>query len=252
MKPSPRYGLAAVSLNMLMAVLAIQWSLLVHGFLRLHYDVCDVVEEGEEEHQNGHELEHEHDEAHEHEHPVGRYNLNCHPNWPWINLNLHSMISADFATFAVLVSFGVLLGTTSPIQLLFMTLVEIILLNVNEVIGRSLLGAVDVGDCIFSHMFGAYFGLSISKVLYNKNASKSNKACATRTSDLFSMVGTAFLWVFWPSFNTGAAAEGDAQMRALINTYLALCASCMAAFAISALVNPQSKFCMVSTAAKIM
>ena len=52
-------------------------------------------------------------------------------------------------------------------------------------------------------------------------------------------VGTAFLWVFWPSFNTGAAAEGDAQMRALINTYLALCASCMAAFAISALVNPQ-------------
>ena len=83
-----------------------------------------------------------------------------------------------------------------------MTLVEILLLNVNEVlrtksavmvfiismtmvmimflialmmmmemvmmmkvIGRNLLGAVDVGDCIFSHMFGAYFGLSISKVL---------------------------------------------------------------------------------------
>ena len=77
-----------------------------------------------------------------------------------------------------------------------MTLVEILLLNVNEVlrmilivmmmvmimmflflialmmmmmmmmkvIGRNLLGAVDVGDCIFSHMFGAYFGLSISKV----------------------------------------------------------------------------------------
>ena len=87
-------------------------------------------------------------------------------------------------------------GTTSPIQLLFMTLVEIILLNVNEVaemvimmmamlmemlvqptvfmmmmmpkvIGRNVLGAVDVGDCIFSHMFGAYFGLSISKVFFS-------------------------------------------------------------------------------------
>ena len=33
-----------------------------------------------------------------------------------------------------------------------------------KVMGRNLLGAVDVGDCIFSHMFGAYFGLSISKV----------------------------------------------------------------------------------------
>ena len=28
-----------------------------------------------------------------------------------------------------------------------------------------------------------------------------------------------FLWMFWPSFNAGAAAEGDAQMRAIVNTY---------------------------------
>lgn len=33
-------------------------------------------------------------------------------------------------------------------------------------------------------------------------------------------------------------------MRGLINTYLSLCASCMSAFALSALVNPQRKFCM--------
>ena len=32
-------------------------------------------------------------------------------------------------------------------------------------------------------------------------------------------VGTVFLWMFWPSFNAGAAAEGDAQMRAIVNTY---------------------------------
>ena len=25
--------------------------------------------------------------------------------------------------------------------------------------------------------------------------------------------------MFWPSFNAGAAAEGDAQMRAIVNTY---------------------------------
>ena len=51
--------------------------------------------------------------------------------------------------------------------------------------------------------------------------------------------------MFWPSFNSGAAAEGDAQMRGLINTYLSLCACAMSAFAVSALVNPQRKFCMV-------
>merc|ERR1719244_1308730 len=140
--------------------------------------------------------------------------------------------------------FGVLLGTTSPIQLIVMTIIEIVLFNVNEVIGRKYIGAVDCGDTIFVHMFGAYFGLAISRVLYNEHALNSDKAGANRTSDLFSMVGTVFLWMFWPSFNAGAAAAGDAQMRGLINTYLSLCACCMSAFAASALVNPQRKFCM--------
>ena len=60
-------------------------------------------------------------------------------------------------------------------------------------------------------------------------------------------IGTLFLWMYWPSFNAGAAAKGDAQMRAVINTYISLCACCCSAFAVSALVNPQRKFCMVTT-----
>ena len=53
--------------------------------------------------------------------------------------------------------------------------------------------------------------------------------------------------MYWPSFNGGAAAAGDAQMRAVINTYISLCAGCCSTFAVSALVNPQRKFCMVKT-----
>ena len=33
------------------------------------------------------------------------------------------------------------------------------------------------------------------------------------------MVGTVFLWMFWPSFNGAAAATGEAQHRAILNTY---------------------------------
>merc|ERR1711953_825281 len=44
--------------------------------------------------------------------------------------------------------------------------------------------------------------------------------------------------------NAGAAATGDAQQRAVINTYLALCAACCSAFAVSALVNHERKFVM--------
>ena len=58
-------------------------------------------------------------------------------------------------------------------------------------------------------------------------------------------VGTIFLWMFWPSFNGGAAATGDAQQRAVINTYYSLCSCVMAAFAFSALVTPSKKFSMV-------
>ena len=36
-----KYGLSAVSLNLLVAALCIQWQVLVSGFLHLHYDKCN-------------------------------------------------------------------------------------------------------------------------------------------------------------------------------------------------------------------
>jgi len=209
-----KYGLSAVSLNMLCSVLAIQWSMLLHGFIYPH---C--------------------------EDPKVEW-ADCESSWGYLDIGLGTLLSADFATAAVLISFGAVIGTTNPLQLLVMTLIEIVLFNVNEYIGRDILHAVDAGDTIFVHMFGAYFGLAVSWVLYNKYAVTSEKAGSSYTSDLFSMIGTVFLWMFWPSFNAGAAAEGDAQMRAVINTYLSLCACVMASFAASAFVSPERKFTM--------
>lgn len=42
------------------------------------------------------------------------------------------MINADFSTAAVLISFGVVLGKTSPMQMLTMTILEIAVFAVNE------------------------------------------------------------------------------------------------------------------------
>jgi len=42
------------------------------------------------------------------------------------------------------------------------------------------------------------------------------------------MIGTLFLWMYWPSFN-GALGAGAAQQRVIINTYLSLACSCIAA-----------------------
>ena len=51
-----------------------------------------------------------------------------------------------------------------------MSLIEIVLFVGNEIIGRQKLGAVDAGDTIFVHLFGAYFGMAVSRVLHYKNA----------------------------------------------------------------------------------
>ena len=49
------------------------------------------------------------------------------------------MLYSDFAAATVLISFGVIIGTTSPLQLIVMALIEIVLFFVNEVIGRKYL-----------------------------------------------------------------------------------------------------------------
>ena len=49
------------------------------------------------------------------------------------------MLYSDFAAAAVLISFGVVIGKTSPLQLIVMSLIEIVLFTVNETIGRKYL-----------------------------------------------------------------------------------------------------------------
>merc|ERR1719490_143252 len=194
-----RYGLSAVSLNMLLSAVAIEVFTLVYGFFHLH---------------------------------------RTDGGWPFIGIDMGTMLSADFAAAAVLISFGVVLGVATPLQLLVMTVLEITLFVINEKIGRDYVGAVDAGDTIFVHIFGAYFGLTVARVLARPDIAKSSLEGTTATSDLFSMVGTVFLWMFWPSFNAGAAAEGDAQMRAIVNTYYSLCSCAITTFAFSALLTP--------------
>ena len=50
------------------------------------------------------------------------------------------LLTADFASAAVLISFGVVLGKASPFQLIIMALIEIVLFVANEVLGRAVFG----------------------------------------------------------------------------------------------------------------
>ena len=83
----------------------------------------------------------------------------------------------------------------------------------------------------------------------------------TKTSNSFSMLGTLFLWVFWPSFMASGGLKGVEtlclrenegfclsyllsglpQQRAMMNTYSSIIASVVATFAVSALSNKEGK-----------
>ncbi|CAF4395722.1 unnamed protein product [Rotaria sordida] len=65
---------------------------------------------------------------------------------------------------------------------------------------------------------------------------ESTKESSSYASDIFSMIGTLFLFCFWPSFNAGTA-YGDGRLRAIVNTYISISASVILTFTVSALVG---------------
>ncbi|XP_032040401.1 ammonium transporter Rh type A [Aythya fuligula] len=161
-----------------------------------------------------------------------------------IRVDINSMINADFSTATALISFGAVLGKTSPVQMLILTILEITIFACNEHLVTEIFQATDVGASMTIHAFGAYFGLAVSLVLYRPGLkNKHENEESTYHSDLFAMIGTLFLWIFWPSFNSAIA--HDNRPKAIINTYCSLAASTVVTFALSSLVDQRGKFSMV-------
>ncbi len=122
-------------------------------------------------------------------------------------IDIVTLIDADVAAAAVLITFGAVLGKTSPLQMTVLALLEVVFYCVNFFIGTHLFGAVDAGGSMFVHAFGAYFGLACAFVLNRGWHKRHALAQSQYHSDLFATIGTLFLWICWPSFN-GALVSG--------------------------------------------
>ncbi|NXI05018.1 RHAG protein, partial [Pachycephala philippinensis] len=158
-----------------------------------------------------------------------------------IHVNIERYITAT-----ALISFGALLGKTSPMQMLILTLLEITIFACNEHLVTEVFEATDVGASMTIHAFGAYFGLAAAFILYRPGLTKKHENDeSTYHSDMFAMIGTLFLWLFWPSFNSAIATTPEAQATAIINTYYSLAACTVVTFALSSLVDKRGKFSMV-------
>jgi ammonium transporter Rh len=60
-----------------------------------------------------------------------------------------------------------------------------------------------MGGSMYVHTFGAYFGIACSIALTNKDILKKSEKYekGNYNSQLIAMIGTLFLWCYWPSFN---------------------------------------------------
>ncbi|KAG7481732.1 ammonium transporter Rh type C 2 [Solea senegalensis] len=200
-----RYSFGGVGFNFLIASFGLQWALLMQGWF------------------------------HSLDHTTGK-----------IYIGVESLINADFCCAGCLIAYGALLGKVSPVQLMVVTLFGITLFAVEEYIILSLLHCRDAGGSMVIHAFGGYYGLAISWVLYRPKLHQSSRLNGSvYHSDMFAMIGTLFLWMYWPSFNSAITDHGDGQHRAAINTYLALASSVLTTVAISSMSKKKGKLDMV-------
>jgi len=208
-----RYSFGSIAFNFLLCALCIQWQLIMFGA------ICQGWNGSPDDQGWGKDLH--------------KYRF-----------SLDSLTDADLGTATILISMGAVLGRTTPSQLMFMAFIEVPLYAVNFYIIMHYLKITDVGGSIAIHVFGCYFGLAVSYVLGKPSNLKDNKSMYH--SDLFSMIGTLFLWLYWPSFNAyyayypetpegghdGLMRDSD-RTRCYVNTVLSLCAATMSTFAFS-------------------
>lgn len=115
---------------------------------------------------------------------------------------------------------------------------EVFFYCINEAIVVEIFKIYDIGGSIVIHTFGAFFGLSVALFYQAEDAIKDSAKLNSGNylSDLVSMIGTLFLYAYWPSFN-GALGSGTYIHRASINTYLSMACSVIASIVISKLAH---------------
>ena len=82
------------------------------------------------------------------------------------------------------------MGKVSRLQLLVISVIEVVMYAVNEFIVLEELKVADAGGSIIVHIFACYFGMAVTFVLRRPEDTKNNtKEIVVYHSDLFAMTG---------------------------------------------------------------
>ena len=154
--------------------------------------------------------------------------------------NISMLLFAEFAAASLLIAIGGPLGRVNTSQYLLIGLLFTPLYAVNEWLLFSGIviptGAfLDTAGSVMIHAFGAYFALGMTIMLTTKKES-SIPINTSKTSNEFALLGSAALWIFWPSFCSALVAVDKIPLVA-INTVLALCGATLATYVFTILIR---------------
>ena len=154
--------------------------------------------------------------------------------------NISMLLFAEFAAASLLIAIGGPLGRVNTSQSLLIGLLFTPLYALNEWLLFS--GAIipvgtmlDTAGSISIHAFGAYFAVGLIVMLTVKK-DREVQVETSKRSNQFAMLGSAALWVFWPSFCSALVAVDKVPLAA-INTIMALCGATLATYVFSVLLR---------------
>ena len=147
--------------------------------------------------------------------------------------NISILLFAEFAAASLLIAIGGPLGRINTSQYMLIGLLFTPLYAVNEwlLFSGSVIptGAfLDTAGSVMIHAFGAYFSLGMIIMLTTKRET-SMPIDSSKRSNEFALLGSAALWIFWPSF-CSALVSIDKIPLVAINTILALCGATLATY----------------------
>jgi ammonium transporter Rh len=165
---------------------------------------------------------------------------------------IEQLILAEFGAASLLIAAGAILGRIKMFQYMILGLLFIPFYMLNEliVIGDyfHFVGKVaDTGGSIVIHAFGALFGIAAAVSLTTQEDMEIPIE-SDATTDKYSVLGSMVLWVFWPSF-CAALVPIEAIPHTVVNVFIALCGSTIAAYVASVLIRGKVSIADIANAA---
>ena len=189
---------------------------------------------------------------------INSFEISFSWNWLWhtafykkvgkLELDFDNLIQIDYFSATVLISLGAFIGKLSILQLVVVLFFETFFTSLNFYLCNKVIDAFDNGGSVYIHTFGAIFGviIVIANFCNKKEEQKilnSPHLNSDYYSNIISFIGSLFLWLYFPSFNTAKIQiqfEVDKEVfryRGIVNTYLSMAGSVIGSFIVSSILS---------------